>query len=97
MSINLGNEGIAALKELRASAHFAAFRTALHAQVVRTMNATLDAETTTRHEVAGYAKGLRDLWMAVESAVTDTAYNQVKKPGGAVPAAAVVEKSSAAR
>lgn len=93
MSINLGNDGIAAVKELRSSAHFAAVRDALHKQVVQKMNAALDAETGVRHEVAGYAKALRDLWIAFEAASTGEAYNQVKKPG----AAAVTEKSSATR
>lgn len=94
MSINLGNEGIAAVKELRGSAHFQGVRDALHKQFIRSMHAALEAETTVRNDAVGYARALRDLWIAFESATTDKAYNQVVKPGAAAKSGTVVEKSS---
>lgn len=95
MSINLGNEGCAAIKDLRGSAAFAALRDALHKIVVAKMNVALDCEPQFRADQTGYARGLRDLWTALEAEALDQKYNQVKKPGGAV--APVTEKSSAAR
>lgn len=89
MSINLGNEGIAAARELRTSTPWAAIRDALHKQVVGKMNAAIECDPALRGDAGGYARALRDLWVAFESATTGENINRVAKPGP--------EKNSAAR
>lgn len=90
MSINLQNDGIGAITELRANPHFAAFRAALERTFILKMHTALDcAEPANRGDAVGYARALRDLHIAIESAATGVPHVQVKKPGS--------EKSSAAR
>jgi hypothetical protein len=82
MSINLGNDAIAAAAELRTSEAWATFRAGLNAQFVRTMHAALDSAPEHRADAIGYARAFRDLTVATEAATLGVQHNRVAKPGG---------------
>lgn len=81
MSINLGNEAIEAARTLRPNPQWKAVLEGLHKQVVARMNAALEAAPEHRHDATGYARGLRDLWLAFETATTGEPIQKVTKPG----------------
>lgn len=81
MSINLGNEGCAAAHSLASSKDFAVIRAALREQAQMMANRALDAQPDLQAAACGYARAVRDIYVAIESAVTGTPQNQVKKPG----------------
>lgn len=81
MSLNLGNDALAALRSLRASPDFRVLHEALGEQVRRYMNASLDMELGNLAVSVGYARALRDLYMAFEAGLLDQPINRVEKPG----------------
>jgi hypothetical protein len=82
LSLNLGNDAIDALVSLRGNAEFKEFHAKLGEMVNTMTNAALEpAEGAMRDDRCGYARALRDLWIAIESAITNEKYNAVKKPG----------------
>lgn len=81
MSINLGNDGVNAARELRSSPSWAKICEALRLQTVAKMNAAMEAPIGDRVDATAYARALRDLWIAFESATTATNQNAVAKPG----------------
>lgn len=81
MSLNLGNEGVDACRRLRGNSDFEALHDKLAKLVNQTANAALECLDVTQADKAGYARALRDLWVAIESAVSGESYNAVKKPG----------------
>lgn len=89
MSLNLGNDALAALRSLRGSPDFRVLHEALGEQVRRYMNASLDMELGNLAVSVGYARALRDLYMALESGMLDQPINRVEKP-------APIRKASAA-
>lgn len=88
MSLNLQNDGIAAVQALRGNPAFAEFRQVIERVFIKQMNAALEASPELRNDAIGYARALRDLYIATESAATDVHQTQIKKPG------ALTEKSS---
>jgi hypothetical protein len=88
VSLNLGNDGMIACQNLANSSDFILFRDALLDKAREQMNAALDIEPTKRDDAVGYARALRDLWLAIEGAVSGQRMNQVKKPGAIDPRAA---------
>jgi hypothetical protein len=86
MSVNLGNEAIAAARQLHQAPNsdlFTAVREGLLEAWRREMHKMLDGSGS--HEniqhSAGYVKALRDVFMALDSAATGKPINQVEKPG----------------
>lgn len=77
MSLNLGTEGVNACANLGNSSDFVAFRAALLEVARVQMNQALDLAT---ENSIGYARAVRDLWLAVEAAATNQKIQQVKKP-----------------
>lgn len=83
MSLNLGNEGLNACANLGNQGDFVALRLALLEQVRTQMNQALDIEPTKRDDAIGYARALRDVWLALEAAATRQKINAVPKPAPA--------------
>lgn len=80
MSLNLGNEAVSALAELRGNPHFDTFRSALGQRVYDLINESVDAPIEQRVEKTSYARAVRDVWIAFESALTGTRQNTIKPP-----------------
>jgi hypothetical protein len=81
VSLNLGTDGVNACVNLANNGDFVVFRDAILDRARDQMNAALDIEPSKRDDAIGYARALRDLWLAIEAAVTGQRVNQVKKPG----------------
>lgn len=81
MSINLGPEGCKAAAELRVSVQFAVVVSAIKDQANKAANATLDAAPDQLARQAGYARALRDIFVALEAERTGTVQQKVKAPG----------------
>lgn len=84
MSLNLGNEAIAAARMLHLSSEQAAFqavRDAILEQARKSMTTALECEHTSRSDAIGYARAFRDLYVALEAAATDVNQRLVEKPG----------------
>lgn len=81
MSLNLGNDGVNACQNMANSGDFIAFRDALLEQSRVLMNQALDVEPARRDDAIGYARALRDVWVAIEAAVTGQRMSAVRKPG----------------
>lgn len=81
MSLNLGNEALASLRSLRTNTDFRVLHEALLETARRHMNAALDMEIGNLAAGVGYARALRDLYMAFEAGLTEQPLNRVEKPG----------------
>lgn len=84
MTLNIGTPAVEAVKELRNSAAFQTVLEGLEEQTRVAMNRALESTPEFRMDLVGYARGVRDVWIALKSAATGIAPNQVKKPGPAV-------------
>lgn len=82
MSINLGNEGLAAARALRMDANFAALRAAIGEFAWARMNASLEVPQELRVEATAYARAVRDLYVAIEAGTIDQPQRAVKVPRG---------------
>lgn len=96
MSLNLGNDGINACMNLANNGDFIAFRDALLEQSRTLVNQALDVEPTRRDDAIGYARALRDVWLAIEAAATGQRMSAVKKPGVIDPRNPVAAPAAAA-
>jgi hypothetical protein len=56
------------------------FRAALADKMRDQMNAALDCEAGKRDDAIGYARALRDLWLAIEGACTNKRVQNMPKP-----------------
>lgn len=81
MSINLGPEGCKAASELRTSGQFASLVQAIKEQANKAANAALDAVPEQVARQAGYARALRDLYVALEAERTGVVQHKIKAPG----------------
>lgn len=81
MSLNLGNDACAAMRDLSRDARWTAIRAALLEQTRVRMNHALEAPPGARDDAVGYARALRDVVVAIESASTGQAAQRVEKPG----------------
>ena len=80
MSINLGNETMAAARALRFNEPFAALRLGLGQFAHKKMSTALDSAVDLRIEATAYARALRDVWVALESATLEIPQNGVERP-----------------
>lgn len=81
MSLNLMNEGGAACRALQGSPDWATLRTVVHELARKHANSALDAPAELQASACGYARALRDVYIAFESATTGQPQQAVKKPG----------------
>lgn len=86
MSLNIGTEGCLAAKALQPSPDWKVLRDALEELARSKMNQALDAPPEVQATACGYARALRDLWVAFEAATVGGPgragdQNQVRKPG----------------
>lgn len=79
MSLNIG-DGVGAARSLGNNPDWRVLREAVLEQARGAMNRALDTQGN-RDDAIGYARALRDLYIAFESATTGVSYAQVKKPG----------------
>jgi hypothetical protein len=80
MSINLGNDGIQAARNLRMDPNFAALRAAIGEFLSKKYDAALDSPIEDRVETTAYVRGVRDVFVALEAAVTEQPQRNVKAP-----------------
>jgi hypothetical protein len=78
-SINLGNEGIQACRALRGLDQWDRFRAALGDAADKAVDQAIGSDPARRIEDTAYARGLRDLWIAIEAATTETHQKNVAK------------------
>jgi len=88
LSLNLGNNACNACKNLSNSADFILFRDGLFERARDHMNQALDIEPSKRDDAIGYARALRDLWLAIEAASTGQKIQAVTRPGAVAGAGA---------
>lgn len=89
MSLNLGTPACDAAKTLQGNEQWRTIREAVFELARQRMNIALDSAPEHRADAVGYARAVRDLYLAFEAATTGAPMNRVVKPG--------MEKSSAAR
>jgi hypothetical protein len=80
MSINLGNDGIQAARNLRMDPNFAALRAAIGEFLSKKYDSVLDSAIEDRVDTAAYVRGVRDVYVAIEAAVTEQMHRSVKTP-----------------
>lgn len=76
--MNIGNDGIAAIKDLRGLPAWNAMMNSLERVATEYMNRAVESGAP---DACGYARATRDLYMAFTSATKGVSVNQVKKPG----------------
>lgn len=81
MSLNLGNIGCNAARALQANPDWAELRGALAELARAKMNVALDAAHDNQATACGYARAIRDMWVALEAATLNSNPNAIKKPG----------------
>jgi len=81
MSLNLGTEGVNAARNLANSGDFVVLLDAIMERADAAIHVALDMEGgSKRDDAIGYAKALRDIWIALQSARSGIPYRQTKKP-----------------
>lgn len=80
MSINLSNDAVQALVELRIDARFRAVVDALHDEAGRQAMVALGSDQAQRVDQTGYARAVCDIWRTFEAVLTNLKLQQVKKP-----------------
>jgi hypothetical protein len=80
MSINIGTPAVEACRRLAGSEDFAAVREGLYEELRRRMNTALECAPELRIDATSYARALRDVYVAFDSATTGKPYNTVAKP-----------------
>lgn len=78
MSINIGNDAHSAVVELRASRDFERLVSALGALTQTRMIGAMNSPIEHRMDATAYARGMFDLWEALESARLGVQISQVK-------------------
>lgn len=79
--MNLGTKGCEAARALSTSEQFVTIVQAIKDQANSAANSALDASHDQQSRQCGYARALRDLYVALESARAGVPQPQVKKPG----------------
>lgn len=79
--MNLGTKGCEAARALNTSEHFAIVLAALKDLANQTANTALDSPPSEQARACGYARALRDTYVALEAARVGTHQNAIKKPG----------------
>jgi hypothetical protein len=78
VSINIGTEAVSAVVELRGSRDFERLTTALGVLTQTRMLGALNSPVDHRMDATAYARGMYDLWEALEAARLGVQISQVK-------------------
>jgi hypothetical protein len=81
MSLNLGGAAVEAMRQLGNNPDWKHVREGVLEQSRMKMNTALELAGHGRDDACGYARALRDLYIAFESATLGVPVAQVKKPG----------------
>jgi hypothetical protein len=77
--LNLQNDGIAAIRDLRMNPAWPVLMKVMATQSREHANRALDAPPELQASACGYARAVRDMYVALESATTDVPQQIVKK------------------
>jgi hypothetical protein len=83
MSLNIGTDAVEAARQLHqsdAKALFETVRRGIYDQARDKMNHALECEHHTRADAIGYARAMRDIYLALEGAATGVRPTHVEKP-----------------
>lgn len=80
MSINIGTEAVNAVIELRGNRDFERLIVALSVLTQNRMLGAISAQVDVRTDATAYARGMYDLWEAIEAARLGLQISQVKPP-----------------
>jgi hypothetical protein len=80
VSINIGTEAVNAVIELRANRDFERLLTALSVLTQTRMLGAMNSPVDHRTDATAYARGMYDLWEAMEAARLGVQISQVKPP-----------------
>jgi hypothetical protein len=78
--INIGNDGVTACKNLKGNEFWDTLRAQIYRVAVERTDAALSSDPAARVDLTAYARAIRDLWVAVESATLEVNYRQIEKP-----------------
>ena len=81
MSLNFGSSAVEAMRGLRANADWKQIREAVLDQARKNANIALESMHGNPADACGYARALRDMYIAFESATMGVPVAQVTKPG----------------
>lgn len=81
MRLNLQNAGVQACKALSTNEHFIVFTQVIHDLAQEKANLALDASAENQPSSIGYARCMRDLFVAMVAASSSVPHNVVKVPG----------------
>lgn len=81
MTLNLHNAGIQACRALSTNEHFIVFTQAIYDLAQAKANLALDASAENQPSSIGYARCMRDLFVAMVAASSSVPHNAVKAPG----------------
>jgi sirohydrochlorin ferrochelatase len=81
VSLNLGNDVMEAARSLREMEPWATVREGLLEAARRAMNTALETAGERTGDAIGYARALRDVYLALEGATTGQSLNRIEKPG----------------
>jgi hypothetical protein len=77
MSINLGTAACEAMARLRTHADWKIIRDAIHEHARKSANTAIEVEHTFQAAACGYARAMRDLFVAIEAATDQVRPQQV--------------------
>lgn len=80
MSINIGQAATDAVLALRGNEHFMTVLTNLHRVASAKLNEALFSTPDQRVDATAYARGISDVWIALEVAYTGQHVSQVQRP-----------------
>ena len=78
--LNLGTEAVHCLRELQQSPYFERFREHFAVFVYRKLHEAVASPVDQRIEATAYARALRDMWIAFESAALEKPQRSVELP-----------------
>lgn len=85
MSLNLGNDAMKACEALRANPDFQRLLAAIGPVVGARIELSLEVEPNVRVDATAYARGMRDVWVALQAATDQIQQRMVDKTKMRVP------------
>lgn len=80
MSLNIGPDAINAIRELRNNEHFQTLMVELGRMVRQKCDVVLESPPEFRVDSTAYARGLRDVWVAVQGAALNVSPRAMSLP-----------------
>jgi hypothetical protein len=78
--VNIGNEGVMACRGLKGNEQWDMLRAQLYKLAADRTDVALNSDPSARVDLTAYARALRDLWVALESATLELRHQSVDKP-----------------